>query len=92
MPVSLRTARHRAVGRPTTAMTDLAESATGSLAQIGTRESIADVARVIGRQVSAIVWRTHGQERLEELYLLTRPEVDDIRGVDSSATLRCGPS
>lgn len=42
-------------------------SVDGSLAQIGTRESIADVARVIGRQVSAIVWRTHGQERLEEL-------------------------
>lgn len=39
----------------------------GGLAQIGVRESIADVARVIGRQVSAIVWRTHGQERLEEL-------------------------
>ncbi|WP_277451765.1 ornithine carbamoyltransferase [Janibacter sp. DB-40] len=42
-------------------------SVDGSLAQIGTRESIADVARVIGRQVSAIVWRTHGQDRLEEL-------------------------
>ena len=39
----------------------------GNLAQIGTRESIADVARVIGRQVSAIVWRTHGQDRIEEL-------------------------
>ena len=39
----------------------------GSLAQIGTRESIADVSRVIGRQVSAIVWRTHGQDRIEEM-------------------------
>ncbi len=39
----------------------------GNLAQIGTRESIADVARVVGRQVSAIVWRTHGQERIEEM-------------------------
>ena len=39
----------------------------GNLAQIGTRESIPDVARVIGRQVSAIVWRTYAQERLEQL-------------------------
>ena len=39
----------------------------GNLAQIGTRESIADVARVVGRQVSAIVWRTHGQDRLQEM-------------------------
>ena len=42
-------------------------SVDGALAQIGTRESIADVARVIGRQVSAIVWRTHGQHRIEEM-------------------------
>ena len=39
----------------------------GNLAQIGTRESIHDVAKVVGRQVSAIVWRTYGQERLEEM-------------------------
>ncbi len=39
----------------------------GKLAQIGTRESVADVARVVGRQVSAIVWRTHGQDRIEEM-------------------------
>jgi ornithine carbamoyltransferase len=39
----------------------------GSLAQVGTRESIADVARVLGRQASAIVWRTHAQTRLEEM-------------------------
>lgn len=39
----------------------------GNLAQIGARESVADVARVVGRQVSAIVWRTHGQDRLEEM-------------------------
>src|SRR5699024_9937931 len=39
----------------------------GNLAQIGTRESVADVARVVGRQVGAIVWRTHGQERIEEM-------------------------
>ncbi len=39
----------------------------GNLAQIGVRESVADTARVLTRQVSAIVWRTHGQERIEEM-------------------------
>ena len=39
----------------------------GSLAQIGVRESIADTARVLGRMVSAIVWRTFGQERIDEM-------------------------
>jgi ornithine carbamoyltransferase len=39
----------------------------GSLARIGTRESIADTARVLGRMVSAIVWRTFGQERIDEM-------------------------
>jgi ornithine carbamoyltransferase len=39
----------------------------GNLAQIGTRESIEDSAKVLGRQVAAIVWRTHAQTRLEEM-------------------------
>lgn len=39
----------------------------GTLAQIGSRESIADVARVLGRQASMIVWRTHDQSRIEEM-------------------------
>ncbi|HEY0186073.1 MAG TPA: ornithine carbamoyltransferase [Cellulomonas sp.] len=39
----------------------------GNLAQIGTRESIADSARVLGRQVAAVVWRTHAQARLTEM-------------------------
>ena len=39
----------------------------GSLARIGTREPVPDVARVLGRMVSAIVWRTFGQDRLEEM-------------------------
>ena len=39
----------------------------GSLAQIGSRESVADTARVLGRMVSAIVWRTFGQARIEEM-------------------------
>jgi ornithine carbamoyltransferase len=34
---------------------------------IGRGETIADVGRVLSRQVSAIVWRTAGQERIEEL-------------------------
>jgi ornithine carbamoyltransferase len=37
------------------------------LAGIGERESIADVTRVITRQVAAIVWRTFGQDRLAEM-------------------------
>ncbi|GAA4380835.1 ornithine carbamoyltransferase [Nocardioides caricicola] len=39
----------------------------GSLAGIGVRESVADVARVLGRQASVIVWRTYAQSRLEEM-------------------------
>ena len=39
----------------------------GKLAQIGKRESIADTAHVLGRQVAAIVWRTHAQSRIEEM-------------------------
>jgi ornithine carbamoyltransferase len=39
----------------------------GNLAQIGKRESIADTARVLGRMVSAIVWRTYDQSRLDEM-------------------------
>jgi ornithine carbamoyltransferase len=39
----------------------------GRLAGIGVRESIADTTRVLARQVAAIVWRTYGQERIEEM-------------------------
>ena len=39
----------------------------GRLAGIGERESVADVARVLGRQASVVVWRTSGQERIEQL-------------------------
>jgi ornithine carbamoyltransferase len=34
---------------------------------IGRGETIADIARVLTRQVAAITWRTFGQERIEEL-------------------------
>ena len=34
---------------------------------IGRGETIADIARVLTRQVAAITWRTSGQERIEEL-------------------------
>ncbi|MEJ7796333.1 MAG: ornithine carbamoyltransferase, partial [Nocardioides sp.] len=37
----------------------------GSLAGIGVRESVPDVARVLGRQVSMIVWRTFFQSDLD---------------------------
>ncbi|MFT4263607.1 MAG: ornithine carbamoyltransferase [Nocardioides sp.] len=39
----------------------------GGLAGIGRRESVADVARVLGRQATAIVWRTYAQSALEEM-------------------------
>lgn len=39
----------------------------GAKAQIGTRESVPDVARIIGRQVSAIVWRTFAQSDIETM-------------------------
>jgi ornithine carbamoyltransferase len=39
----------------------------GKLAQVGIRESIADTARVLGRQVAAVVWRTFDQSRIEEM-------------------------
>lgn len=39
----------------------------GHLAAIGERESVADVARVLGRQASAIVWRTYAQAKLDEM-------------------------
>ena len=39
----------------------------GRLAGIGERESVADSTRVISRQVAMIVWRTFGQERIEEM-------------------------
>jgi ornithine carbamoyltransferase len=39
----------------------------GRLAGIGVRESVADTTRVVSRQVAAIVWRTFGQERIEEM-------------------------
>lgn len=35
--------------------------------QMGRGESVADTARVLGRQVSAIVWRTFGQDRVEQM-------------------------
>jgi ornithine carbamoyltransferase len=43
----------------------------GRLAGIGERESIADSTRIISRQVAAIVWRTFGQERIDEMAKLS---------------------
>ncbi len=39
----------------------------GRLAGVGTRESVADVARVLGPQSAAVVWRTFAQADLEEM-------------------------
>lgn len=43
----------------------------GALAGIGRRESVADVARVLGRQASQIVWRTYAQANLDEMAALS---------------------
>lgn len=47
----------------------------GRLAQIGVRESVVDTTRVLDRQVSAIVWRTFGQERIDEMASVSRVPV-----------------
>jgi ornithine carbamoyltransferase len=39
----------------------------GALAGIGKRESVADVARILGRQASVIVWRTYAQSAIDEM-------------------------
>lgn len=39
----------------------------GRLAGVGTRESVTDVARVLGPQSAAVVWRTFEQSHLEEM-------------------------
>ncbi|HYG92906.1 MAG TPA: ornithine carbamoyltransferase [Nocardioides sp.] len=39
----------------------------GGLARIGERESVSDVARVLGRQASVVVWRTYAQSDLEQM-------------------------
>jgi ornithine carbamoyltransferase len=38
-----------------------------ALSQLGRGESIGDTARVLSRHVAAIVWRTSGQEKLQEM-------------------------
>jgi ornithine carbamoyltransferase len=39
----------------------------GTLAGIGVRESVPDVARVLGRQAAAVVWRTDAQAKIDEM-------------------------
>ena len=39
----------------------------GGTSQLGRGETIADTARVLDRQCAAIVWRTFGQQRIEEM-------------------------
>ena len=38
-----------------------------AVSQLGRGESISDTARVLGRNVAAVVWRTSGQERLQDM-------------------------
>jgi ornithine carbamoyltransferase len=46
-----------------------------SSTQLGRGEPIADTARVLDRQVAAIVWRTSGQERIEAMAAASRVPV-----------------
>ncbi|WP_110238528.1 ornithine carbamoyltransferase [Nocardioides gilvus] len=39
----------------------------GAMAGIGVRESVPDVARILGRQAGQIVWRTYAQSGVEEM-------------------------
>ncbi len=43
--------------------------------QLGKGETVADTARVLERQCAAIVWRTYGQDRLEEMAAASRVPV-----------------
>ncbi|MEU4198130.1 ornithine carbamoyltransferase [Kribbella sp. NPDC026611] len=43
--------------------------------QMGRGEPIADTARILDRQVAAIVWRTFGQSRIEEMAAVSRVPV-----------------
>jgi ornithine carbamoyltransferase len=43
--------------------------------QLGRGESLADTARVLDRQVAAIVWRTFGQDRIEQMAAASRVPV-----------------
>jgi ornithine carbamoyltransferase len=43
--------------------------------QLGRGEPVADTARVLDRQVAAIVWRTFGQDRVEEMASVSRVPV-----------------
>lgn len=47
--------------------------------QLGAKESIADTARVLDRQVAAIVWRTYAQSGLEEMaHYSTVPVINSL--------------
>jgi ornithine carbamoyltransferase len=47
----------------------------GGSSQLGRGESVEDTARVLDRQVAAIVWRTFGQDRLEAMASTSRVPV-----------------
>jgi ornithine carbamoyltransferase len=47
----------------------------GATSQLGRGEPIEDTARVLDRQVSAIVWRTFGQDRIEAMAAASRVPV-----------------
>ncbi|RJL33946.1 ornithine carbamoyltransferase [Bailinhaonella thermotolerans] len=70
---STRTRISFAVGVAELGGQPLVIDAAGS--QMGRGEPIEDTARVLSRQVAAIVWRTHGQERVEAMAAASRVPV-----------------
>jgi ornithine carbamoyltransferase len=70
---STRTRVSFAVGIADLGGVPLIMDAQGS--QMGAKESIADTARVLERQVAAIVWRTYAQSGLEEMSEATKVPV-----------------
>ena len=58
---------------------------------LGRGEPIEDVARVLGRQVAAIVWRTFGQDRIEAMASASAVPVINAL-TDSSTPARCSPT
>ena len=64
----------------------------GSLAGIGVRESVADVARVLGRQAAAIVWRTYAPGAPRGRWPRTPASRSSTRSPTTSTPASCSPT
>ena len=80
---STRTRVSFAVGISDLGGVPLIMDAQGS--QMGAKESVADTARVLERQVAQIIWRTYAQAGLEEM--AANSKVPVINGVGTSTAI-----